>query len=474
MLDRISNLPNDVAQHILSYLPIHEAVRTSVLSSNWRFKWAMLPSLVFDNQLDDRSRRHIESVVDQVLLLHLGPVDTFKLSMREHISNSAISQWILHLSRNSIKQLILKSWNGNHASGRASPISSLLFSCRDLTHLELYNFMLKPPSTFKGFGMLKSLAIKKVTLVQHDLEKIIVLCPLLERMTLLDLEGITHLRIEAPNLQFLKLRGDLKDVQLTNTLNLVHVSIDRNRAQGSSKLLKCFVKLPRIERLEIEGYFLACDVGSLPEEPCLSLNFLSLSIGLGNVDEILTAMSLLRSSLALRELEISIRQENEAANAGETTYWLNDNQNWEFTQLRRVKITGFSGVKAEVDLITFLSKSSPALRELEILFRENTNKITRSDYAAMGNCPFTQLRVMKVTGFYGVEDEVGFLRFLLSSSPLLERITLQPASAQVSWEVTKLLAEFKCNSAHAELNFLDPLSDSDDYSNDEGNDSYSD
>lgn len=40
-LDRISNLPNDVTEKILSRLPLREAVRTIVLSSKWRYKWDM-------------------------------------------------------------------------------------------------------------------------------------------------------------------------------------------------------------------------------------------------------------------------------------------------------------------------------------------------------------------------------------------------------------------------------------------------
>lgn len=47
--------------------------------------------------------------------------------------------------------------------------------------------------------------------------------------------------------------------------------------------------------------------------------------------------------------------------------WLDDNQNWAFPRLQLVKVTGFTGVKAEVDFIKFLLLSSPALQELQIL-----------------------------------------------------------------------------------------------------------
>ncbi|PON36446.1 F-box domain containing protein [Parasponia andersonii] len=47
-LDRISDLQENVTDKIISLLPIQYAVRTSLLSSKWRYKWTMLPELVFD------------------------------------------------------------------------------------------------------------------------------------------------------------------------------------------------------------------------------------------------------------------------------------------------------------------------------------------------------------------------------------------------------------------------------------------
>ncbi|PRQ32693.1 putative F-box domain, FBD domain, leucine-rich repeat domain, L domain-containing protein [Rosa chinensis] len=529
-LDRISNLPSNVTQQILSYLPIKDAGKTSMLSKDWRFKWAMLPSLVFDHEIDD-----VDSV-DHVLLLHPGPIFSFKLSAQNIMDKSAINRWIRHLSRQPIRQFILKGCYNFYSNRRPYDVSSSLFSCQDLTHLELSDCSLRLPWTFNGFRMLRTLNIKRVTVARDELEKMIVCSPLLERLTLRDLQGITRLKIHAPNLQFLKVRGDFEDVELTNTLNLVHVSLDRNRAHWrGDRLLNSCVKLPYIKRLTIEGCILESATGSLPKElrrPCLYLNFLSINIRLNNLEEISTVMCLLRSSPALQELEISVRQQyEEATTAREATPWLNDNQNWEFSKLQRVKVTGFSGAQAEVDFIKFLFLSSPALQELEvsvyqkdetvvgevdyswlnndqnfahtqlrllkvtdfcgevefikflllsspalqelhILFRENDhkNKIRNKwlDDAAMGdednrNCTFTQLRVMNISGFFGAKAEVGFIRFLLTSSPMLERITLQPASAKVPWEVSKLLNEFKSNSVHTNLKLLDPLNPSADY-----------
>ncbi|XVF43344.1 hypothetical protein PTKIN_Ptkin02bG0033000 [Pterospermum kingtungense] len=46
--DIISNLPDNITEQILARLSIRDAVRTSVLSRNWRYRWTTIPHLVFD------------------------------------------------------------------------------------------------------------------------------------------------------------------------------------------------------------------------------------------------------------------------------------------------------------------------------------------------------------------------------------------------------------------------------------------
>jgi hypothetical protein len=154
-LDKISNLPGHVIDHILSNLSIREAVRTSVLSSKWRYKWATLPHLAFDNQCFSVSsqdhtivKNKLVNIVDHVLLLHNGPIYKFKLSHRDVLGIPDIDRWILHLSRRSIKEFVLEIWKGQRYK-----MPSSLFSCHNLNHLELFNCLLKPPLAFEGFSV---------------------------------------------------------------------------------------------------------------------------------------------------------------------------------------------------------------------------------------------------------------------------------------------------------------------------------
>lgn len=265
-LDRISSLPAYVIDQILSQLSIRDAVRTSVLSRKWRYKWATIPLLVFDSQCVSSSqdqtlvKNKLVNIVDHVLLLHNGPILKFKLSHRDLLGVTDIDRWILHVSRSCIKEFVLEIWKGQRYK-----VPSSLFSCQNLIHLELFNCLLKPPSTFKGFRNLKSLDLQHITLSQDVFENLISSCPLLERLTLMNFDGFTHLKIDAPKLQFFDIGGVFDDVIFENTFHLALVSIglyvnvktELPMAPGNSgKLLRFFVHLPHIRRLEVQSYFL--------------------------------------------------------------------------------------------------------------------------------------------------------------------------------------------------------------------------
>lgn len=90
------------------------------------------------------------------------------------------------------------------------------------------------------------------------------------------------------------------------------------------------------------------------------------------------------------------------------------------------------------------------------------------------NFVFTHLRVVQLTGIHGVKPEVDFIRFLLSSSPVLERMTIQPTSADCSLELLKKLVQFRRVSVDAEISYLDPLSSDSDENSDFDSDDYTD
>ncbi|XP_047176166.1 F-box/FBD/LRR-repeat protein At1g13570-like [Vigna umbellata] len=380
--DRISYLPGHVIDQILSHLSIKEAVKTSVLSSKWRYKWATLPNLVFDNQFVSAAvqdhmivKNKLLRTVDHVLLLHSGSINKFKLSHRDLLGVTDIDRWTLHVSRKAVKEFVLEIWKGQRYK-----IHSCLYCCQSLTHLELFNCWLKPPSTFKGFKNLKSLDLQHVTLAQDAFENLISNCPVLERLTLMNFDGFTHLNIDTPNLLFFDIGGKFEDISFENTFQLAVVSIglyvnfetNQSRLRGGySNLLKFFVNLPHLQRLEIQSYFLKyLAAGIVPinlPRPCIDLSYLSIRINLNDLKEISAALCLLRSSPNLQELEILARQE-------EKTLMITHNYCWEDVffscpemHMRNVKIDGISGIKPELDFISFLLLHCPVLERMTVI-----------------------------------------------------------------------------------------------------------
>ncbi|KAJ6344584.1 hypothetical protein OIU76_006160 [Salix suchowensis] len=380
-VDRISSLPGNVLDQILSDLPIRDAVRTSSLSRNWRYKWSHIPHLVFDTQCvsipsEDQTvgKNKLVSIIDHVLLLHNGPIYKFKLSHRDLLGVSDIDRWILHLSRGSTKEFVLEIWKGQRYK-----LPSCLFSFENLIHLELLNCLLKPPSAFKGFRNLKSLHLQSVTLAQEVFENLISRCALLERLTLMNFDGFTHLKINAPNLQFFDVGGVFDDVSFENTLLLTQVTIalyekvknDQNMSRRSScKLLSFFVNLPRIRRLKIHNYFLKnlalSKIPSTLPKSWVDLNYISIHINFNDFEENAVAFCLLKSCPNLQEIEMLGRPEEKAVVGPLTGLWGDDNWKSLFGQLRQVKIAGISGTRSELDCIKFLLSNSPVLEQMTV------------------------------------------------------------------------------------------------------------
>jgi hypothetical protein len=268
-LDRISCLPDHIIiDQILSRLPIKEAGRTSVLSSEWRKKWSTQSNLVFDRQCVSAASSEDPSVIkikfsriiDHVLLLHSGPINKVKISdfgcgIIDMNSVADIDRWILHLNKRSIKKLVL-----DFRFKQRYKIPWCLFSCQSLLHLKLCWCSLKLPMTFEGFRNLKSLDLEEVTMTEDAFEILISGSPLLEKLTLVDIDGFTQINIRAPNIKCVQIIGKFEGISFDNTPQLAKVLVDQtsqSRLHGcSSNLVNFFVQLPNIQSLTVSSYFI--------------------------------------------------------------------------------------------------------------------------------------------------------------------------------------------------------------------------
>ncbi|XP_043694060.1 F-box/LRR-repeat protein At1g55660-like [Telopea speciosissima] len=132
--DMLSNLPEEILENICSSLSIRDVVRTSILSTNWRYKWISVPHLIFNDEcipVSDGSlggHDKLVKIVNHVLLLHRGPslpnVDvprrltytyghlkriSFRLNL-EDMKEILVSICLLNSSPN-LQELEIRLWN---------------------------------------------------------------------------------------------------------------------------------------------------------------------------------------------------------------------------------------------------------------------------------------------------------------------------------------------------------------------------
>lgn len=221
MEDRISTLPNNIIELILMCLPIVEAVRTSILSSRWRYQWCTIPHLVFDKQSVSSILHKLEDIVDQALLLHNGPIHKFVFDADSDLKDVApVDRWMVFLSRNSVKELSLK-----FSSSGLYKLPSALYSCQAIVSLDLHDCEFRLFRSFNGFNCLTNLFLENISISDTDFESLISKCPILRKLVFIDFYGCCHLKLNAPRLQELVIEGVFSDIHLENSPDLATLSL---------------------------------------------------------------------------------------------------------------------------------------------------------------------------------------------------------------------------------------------------------
>uniref|UniRef100_A0A0D9XHV1 F-box domain-containing protein n=1 Tax=Leersia perrieri TaxID=77586 RepID=A0A0D9XHV1_9ORYZ len=91
----INDLPNDVLEHILSYLPTREVVQTYVLSQMWRYIWKSVPTIKITESIED-----CHNILDPHVILHRGDISihTCQLHFVDYFSHQKrkANSWIFY------------------------------------------------------------------------------------------------------------------------------------------------------------------------------------------------------------------------------------------------------------------------------------------------------------------------------------------------------------------------------------------
>ncbi|KAL5708631.1 hypothetical protein ACHQM5_019403 [Ranunculus cassubicifolius] len=207
VVDIISNLPEAIRNYIVSFLPMDDAIRTSILSKPWRNVCSSLSNLDFDQQLFEEmssKKTGFKETICQLIDHRDGSnVQSFKLSI-DVVDDSIVPYihlWISYVVKHNVRELRLLVRSGNLASLPCS-----LFTSTTLTVLCLSDIGLELPSVVV-FPLLKMLDLQRIKWSdENETNQLISNCPLLETLVLIHCSWntINLLIVSAPNLKRLR------------------------------------------------------------------------------------------------------------------------------------------------------------------------------------------------------------------------------------------------------------------------------
>lgn len=200
-VDRISELPDPIILHILSFLRCPKDVtRTSVLSKKWRSTWASFLSFDFDQKSFTTpggvQQAEFKRFVESSLSTRIAPlawiqkfglhITSFGPKLARHIDN-----WLCAAITKNVKELEISV---ERKRRRRYVVPRIVLAAGSLTSLKLYGCKL---DNFKDIQLpnLQHLSMKKMHINNNIIQSFVHGCPMIEDLRLVYCEGLEGLNI---------------------------------------------------------------------------------------------------------------------------------------------------------------------------------------------------------------------------------------------------------------------------------------
>ncbi|CAI0458604.1 unnamed protein product [Linum tenue] len=380
-VDRISNVPANAIEQILTLLPIKDAARTSILSRNWRHHWRSIPQLVFDGSfapplpstepylLDEKK---VMMDIYEALLLHDGPVTKFELSIpgfREDCPR--ICKLIPHVGSKGVHELALR-----FSKGQTKLPSSLFTACSHLTVLKLQHCSVGAPSSFVGFRKLVVLELEHVIMPEDFLQKLQPECPLLQELRVLYCSRQEY-KLNVPSLKVLFIKSSGSGCNITIQHAPVLSVLSLTDGWTSKNWLALFASLPELRQLTFAIHSLKFSAeGNVPYKlPTILYQLKVLEVSrllLDNLPQAQVLICLIMSSPNLQKLSIRLGTNN-AQPSSEVMGSLQELLEAEerhgiccLQHLEEFNVQDSQGRQVELDLVRFVLATAPQLRMISI------------------------------------------------------------------------------------------------------------
>ncbi|MCD7448103.1 hypothetical protein HAX54_038197 [Datura stramonium] len=186
-IDVISKLPVPILDHILSFLAIKDAARTSVLSKAWNNAWTSLSCLDFGYGF----YHVIRGVVDQILEKRLNQkisIKRFKVNVPNYVN---LDSWIKILVACNIKELYLEV----DTTYAYKKLPEAIFAVKALNVLCLCGFWIELPSDGIKFSSLRELHLVESVFDELLIQALCISCSDLEVLSLRGFYGPISLQV---------------------------------------------------------------------------------------------------------------------------------------------------------------------------------------------------------------------------------------------------------------------------------------
>lgn len=429
----ISNfLPEAVFSNIISWLPVKEAVRTSVLVKSWKHAWKYVTRLDLDPESiskpyvefarEDsqngkeltpatRSREDLMRCTSLYTSIIQSLQDEVTHSQIVHfptnINSGELEKWVKELlMTKQVIALSLKCYE-NSIAGIDYNVGGLglcpgIFS--PLECLELTCYRLFDTSPFQSCGKLRILKLSSLVLGRDSITEIFSFCKSLEELSMLHCHGFPKLEISSRNLKFLELRCLNTDninisAEALTTLILYKISCRWSSvvidAPGVTELQAyCSVEgaspelremyLSQEKLLERCTRFLSCHERSHPlyssqmgyVSAFRNLQVLSTSLDLNDIRHAILLSYIFRVCFQLKRLDITV-EVRDPCKVGKLCY--PEHLFWEQKGisgciaccLRAVTIQNFRGEVLEMKFVEYLITRAPRMRRVTVKCADN-------------------------------------------------------------------------------------------------------
>ncbi|KAK6161584.1 hypothetical protein DH2020_004965 [Rehmannia glutinosa] len=242
-MDRISQLPQPILHHILSFLSQNEAAQTSLLSKSWRYLWSTLPNIEFREDCFNGNKETFLSVLDKTLQGYHDQklcIQEFGVKMWKVDSESIplLEKWIPIVTLNmGVKNLSICLDFLQRSAYFDLPL--VIFEAKSLQDLYLGGCKLSQNNPLDKvlFKNLRTLYLNQVYVTVETFEKIISNCTLIEYVTLHGCKGLRTIKVN-------KLHKYLKCFDFSNFYG---------RYTGEEDDRSIEIDVPTVETIKIVG-----------------------------------------------------------------------------------------------------------------------------------------------------------------------------------------------------------------------------